>query len=468
MLEAIDIVNQYLWDLLIVLLLGSGLYYSFRTRFIQLRRFPRIIGSLVANLKSDGNGVSSFQACCTSLAGQVGTGNLAGVALAISMGGPGAVFWMWLVAFVGMGTSCVETTLAQLFKSREPNGAFRGGPAYYMERGLGKRWMGILFSALLLICYGFVFNAVQSDSIANALNDAFEIDDRLTGVALVVLTALVIFGGIKRIARVAELIVPFMAISYIVLALVVVAINITRIPNVIGLVISSALGFREAASGAIAYSLTRALANGTRRGLFSNEAGLGSAPNAAAVAEVKHPVEQGFIQMFGVLTDTIIICTATAFIVILSGKYAQNWHERGIMLTQEALRTQIGHWGPTFIAVALLFFAFTSIIANYYYGENSLCFIAGSNRYLLNVYRIVVLGVVFMGTVGKSTLVWSCADLSMGLMATVNLTALIMLSKVAFRLIDDYERKIGDAKTPTLVGDDLPGNRWLREHGVWK
>jgi AGCS family alanine or glycine:cation symporter len=470
--------NSYLWSFLTYFLLGTGLFFTIRTKFIQLRKFPQMFKVMFGPNSGVDGSISSFQAYCTSLAGRVGTGNLAGVAIAITVGGPGAVFWMWIVSLVGMVTACVESSLAQLYKEREDLTTFRGGPAFYMERALGSRSLGILFSISLLFCYGFAFNAVQSDSMANAMDHVFSIDKSWVGVATVVMTVFVIFGGIHRIARFAEMLVPFMAISYLLIAFTVIALNISELPHIFMIVIKDAFGLQEAAGGILGLAIKRAIVKGTERGLFSNEAGMGSAPNAAATADVKHPVEQGFVQMLGVFTDTIVICSATAFIVLVSGKYT-GWEADGISLTQSSLTSIVGEWGGIFIAITLLFFAFTSITANYYYGENSIEFILPEadcpkrkrlRLIVTNIYRIMVLGMVYWGAVSSGAS-WEISNTAMGFMTIINLVAILLLTKPALILIKDYEKQLDnstDGEQPVFDIDILPEKYQKRvSEGTW-
>lgn len=374
-----NFINNILWgSVLIYLLLGTGIYFTLRTRFIQLRHFSHMFSVLKNSNKSDSAGISSFQALCTTLAARVGTGNLTGVAIALTAGGPGAIFWMWVVAFIGMATSFVESSLAQLYKTKDDNGNYRGGPAYYMEKGLGMRWMGVLFSIFLIIAFGLVFNAVQANSIAQASAVAFHLQPLHVGIGLVVLSGVVIFGGIRSIAKVAELVVPLMAGAYLLLALWVIGHNIEHMPAILALIFKSAFGLQEAAAGAVGYGISQAMTQGVQRGLFSNEAGMGSAPNAAASASPypPHPASQGYVQMLGVFIDTIVICSATAAIILSSGILDQPTDSiSGIDLTQRALSTAVGSWGAPFVAIAIFFFAFTSIIANYAYAESNLVFL---------------------------------------------------------------------------------------------
>lgn len=446
--------NDVMWTyILIAALIASGLFFSIRSKFVQFRMFPEMIRILgdKAMASADGKrGISSFQAFCISAASRVGTGNIAGVATAIAAGGPGAVFWMWLIAFLGGASSFIESTLAQIYKVKDQDG-FRGGPAYYMEKGLNKRWMGILFAVIITFCFGFVFNSVQSNTIALAFGDAFGTNQTVVGIVLAVLTAAVIFGGVHRIAKVSQIIVPIMAVIYILLALVIMIMNASEIPGVFSIIIKSAFGLEEAIGG----TMGAAVMMGIKRGLFSNEAGMGSAPNAAAAAAVSHPVKQGLIQTLGVFVDTIIICSATAFMIILSGDY-MNSDLSGVQLTQSALTVHVGSWAPIFVAVAIFLFAFTSVIGNYYYGETNIEFIKKSRTALL-IYRLGVIAMVLFGAMASLDLVWSLADLFMGVMALINLTAIVLLSKIALAALKDYlnQRKAG--KDPAFYADSIPG-----------
>ncbi|WP_367105893.1 alanine/glycine:cation symporter family protein [uncultured Psychrobacter sp.] len=440
------------YGLLMFLLIGAGIYFTIVTRFIQFRHFGHMWSLLRASNqgRKDG-GISSFEALMTSLAARVGTGNLAGVAIAIYLGGPGAVFWMWMTALVGMSTSFIESTLAQAYKVPHDDNVYRGGPAYYIEKGLGSRWMAVFFSICLLIAFGLAFNGVQSNTIAQATNEAFGIPTWMTGVVLVVLVAPVVFGGLRSVARIAGKIVPVMAILYILLALFVIITNFSEFPAAIALIVKSAFGFEQAVGGVIGYGIAQAIINGIKRGLFSNEAGMGSAPNAAATAQTHpdHPAVQGFMQMLGVFIDTLVICTATASIIILSGVIDPNVEQEGIQLTQLALSRYVGDLGVIFVAVAIFFFSFTSIIANYSYGESNLEFISGSKnaKMMIMIFRFMVLAMVFVGAIASLPAIWNFADLSMGLMALTNLIAILILSPVALRILRDYERQIKEGKT---------------------
>ncbi len=454
----ISVLNNYLWSyILIALLITLGLFFSFKSKFVQIRYFKEMFRLLGEGASKSGRekhkgkkGVSSFQAFCISTASRVGTGNLAGVAIAIASGGPGAVFWMWLIALIGGASSFVESTLAQIYKVEDEHG-FRGGPAYYMEKALNKKWMGIIFSILITISYGLVFNSVQANTISLAFEQAFGANTLIIGLILAVLTSLIIFGGVKRIARATEIIVPVMAIAYVIVALFVILKNIGSIPSIFSLIIENAFGIRQVVGG----SLGAAILMGIKRGLFSNEAGMGSAPNAAATANVTHPAKQGLIQTLGVFTDTILICSATSFIVLISGSYLKS-DLTGIQLTQTALSSQVGSWGNTFIAICIFLFAFSSVIGNYYYGETNIEFLKGSKTSLF-LYRLCVIGMVLFGCVAKIQIVWDMADLFMGLMAIINLIAISMLSKIAFAALKDYDRQKKQGIEPVFYADSIEG-----------
>jgi len=447
------------YGLLMFVLIGAGLYFTVATRFIQFRHFGHMWQLLrVSNQGRKDGGISSFEALMTSLAARVGTGNLAGVAIAIYLGGPGAVFWMWMTALVGMSTSFIESTLAQAYKVPHNDNVYRGGPAYYIEKGLGKRWLAIFFSLCLLVAFGLAFNGVQSNTIAQATNEAFGVPTWMTGLILVALVAPVVFGGLRSVARIAGKIVPVMAILYILLAFYIIITNFSEFPAAVALIVKSAFGFEQAAGGVIGYGIAQAMINGIKRGLFSNEAGMGSAPNAAATAKSHpdHPAVQGFMQMLGVFMDTLVICTATAAIIILSGVVDPNVEQEGIQLTQLALSQYVGDMGVVFVAIAIFFFSFTSIIANYSYGESNLEFISGEKnaKVMIMIFRFMVLGMVFVGAIASLPAIWNFADLSMGLMALVNLIAILILSPVALRILRDYERQIKEGKTGEQIKFD--------------
>jgi len=450
--------NNILWTyILIVLLLVAGLYFSFGTKFVQIRLFPEMFRLIVEKRDGD-SGVSPFQAFTISAASRVGTGNITGVALAIGVGGPGAVFWMWIIAILGMATAFIESTLAQVYKVKDGD-TFRGGPAYYMEKALGQRKLGIVFSILLTLSFGFIFNAVQSNTIATSVGEAFDIEPYFIGILLVALTAMIIFGGVHRIVKVTQVLVPVMAVFYLIVALFVVVTNFAEIPAVFKLIFSQAFGLQEAAGGAIGIAIMQ----GVRRGLFSNEAGMGSVPNAAATANTSHPAKQGLVQSLGVFFDTIMICTATAFIIILAGLY-NTGESDGIILTQNSLAVHVGSWAPYFIAIAIIFFAFSSIVGNYYYGESNIEFMNAHKGWMF-VYRILVLGMVMFGSIAQVQLVWNLADLFMGLMALINIAIIMLLGKIAFLVLDDFtiQRKTG--KNPVFYAKSIPS---LKNTECWE
>ena len=449
--DYILMINDFLWTyILIALLIAIGLYFTIKTNFVQFKNIKEMFKLLGEGSSSSEKGaISSFQAFCIGTASRVGTGNLAGVATAIAVGGPGAVFWMWLISLIGSASAFIESTLAQIYKEKDGD-SFKGGPAYYMEKGLKKRWLGVLFSILIIISFGFAFNSVQSNTIASAFSSAFNIDVTITGVILTIFTLVIIFGGVHRIAKITGFIVPVMAVAYLLVAAFIVCKNITELPSVLKMIFANAFGFEQVLGG----TLGAAILQGIKRGLFSNEAGMGSAPNAAAVATVSHPVKQGFIQTLGVFTDTLIICTSTALIILVSG-VPLDGSVKGIELTQLAVTNQIGSWGGTFIAICILLFAFSSIIGNYYYGETNIQFISEKKIYLYG-YRILVAVMVMLGSVVSMDIVWNFADVSMGLMAITNLVAIVLLSKIAFKALKDYNDQKKQGLDPVFKASSIP------------
>lgn len=431
-------INDFTWTyVLIAALLSVGLYFSYKIGFAQFRNIPlmiKLLGDGISDTKNKKHSVSSFQAFCISTASRVGVGNLAGIATAIAIGGAGSIFWMWVIALLGSASGFVEATLAQIFK-RKSKDSFIGGPAYYMQYGLGKRWFGIIFAVLITVTFGFIFNSVQANTISIALNESFGVDRMIIGIIVTIASLIVIFGGIHRIAIVSSVLVPIMAIIYILLAIFIVVTNIERFPEVISMIFSQAFGFTEFAGGAVG----AALLQGIKRGLFSNEAGMGSAPNAAATASVSHPVKQGFIQMLGAFTDTLIICSCTAFIILISD-VPLDGSVKGIQLTQMAISSHISSGGGIFVAVAIMLFAFSSIVSNYYYGESNLRFIY-NNEKLVIAYRIMVCCMILYGSVVSLDIVWNMADLFMALMTLTNLIAIVLLGKIAFAALADFQKQ---------------------------
>ena len=453
MTQWITSINDLLWTyILVIMLLGCALWFTFKTKFVQFRmlgEMVRLLGHSANKPKDKEHHVSSFQAFTISLASRVGTGNLAGVATAITLGGPGAVFWMWVIALLGSSSAFIESTLAQLYKVKGQS-SYVGGPAYYMKKGLKKPWMGVLFSLLIIFTFAFAFNTVQSNTICAAFEQTFQTEHTLMGIILTILTLSIVFGGIQRIAKVSSIIVPAMALGYILLALVVVGLNITHLPEVIKQIVSNAFGWEQALGGGIGMALMQ----GIKRGLFSNEAGMGSTPNAAATADVTHPVKQGLIQTLGVFSDTLIICTCTAFIILFSG-VPLGGETNGIQLTQMALDNEIGNAGSIFITIAILFFAYSSIIGNYYYGEANLRYIT-QNKTIIALFRLTTGAMVMFGALASLDLTWSLADVCMGLMTICNLIAIVLLGKYAFRLLEDYrDQKHQGIKEPVFTKDKM-------------
>ena len=467
-------INEVLWgSIMIYLLLGAGIWFTLRSGFIQFRYIRKFGRSLKNSVTPQPGGLTSFQALCTSLAARLGSGNLAGVALAISAGGPGAVFWMWMTALLGMATSFAESSLAQLYKEKDKRGQFRGGPAWYMARGLGMRWMGVLFSLFLLLAYGLIFNTVQANSVAHAMRYAFSCPEWLAGLALASIVLLTISFGLKGIARLMQWLVPIMALLWVAASLFVAALHLDQVPGVLATIVKSAFGWREVASGALGYTFSQALMAGFQRGMFSNEAGMGSTPNAAAAASSwpPHPAAQGIVQMIGVFTDTIIICSASAMILLLAGPVPHASGTVGIQLLQQALVTLTGGWGAGFVSLILILFAFSSIVVNYLYAENNLIFLKLDSRAAIGTLRLAVILMIIAGSFLSMPLVWQLADIIMALMAITNLTAILLLSPVVTLIARDYlrQRKLGvppvfdparypDVKAQLAPGtwDDLP------------
>ena len=463
--ELITIVNDAIWGyVLIFVLVGCGVWFTIKTRFVQFRMVGEMfrlltdsaVNTVEEQVKEQQRGetskhISSFQAFAVSVATRVGTGNLAGVASAIAIGGPGAVFWMWLIALIGSATAFVESTLAQLYKQKHKD-SFIGGPAYYIQKGLKQRWMAITFAILITCQFGLSNNSIQANTICGAMQEAFGWSPLWVGLFLAILALFIVFGGIQRIAQVSAVLVPVMAVGYLLLAIVIIIMNIGLIPSVFKIIIEDAFGIQQIAGGGIGATII----NGVKRGLFSNEAGEGSAPNVAATATVSHPVKQGLIQALGVFTDTLLVCSCTAFIILISGLYKVP-ELNGIALTQTALQSEVGAVGPIFIAVAILLFAFSSIIGNYYYGEANIRFITPNNT-VMTIYRICSAGLmVIFGAIASFELVWNIVDFFMAFLTACNLIAIILLGRYAFRLLDDYrQQKRKGIKEPVFHRSQLP------------
>lgn len=453
--------------ILIIMLVGAGVYFTIRTRGVQFRLFGDGLKSIMQPKSKDEDGekkVSSFQALMISTASRVGTGNIAGIATAIATGGPGAVFWMWLMALLGGASAFVESTLAQVYKVKE-NGTFRGGPSYYMEKALGKRWLGVLFSVLLIICFAYGFNGLQSYNMSSTLE--YYISDysstvwpMVVGLILAVATALIIWGGTHRIGVISSVVVPIMASIYILMGLMIMVMNMTELPGVIALIVREAFDVK-AIMGGFAGS---AVVTGIKRGLFSNEAGMGSAPNASAAAEVNHPVQQGLVQVISVFIDTVMICSSTAFMLLLSDVEGVKDVLDGIPFVQKAIESNVGQWGIHFITVSIFAFAFTSVIGNYCYAESNILFIK-NNKVLLHVFRATCVVAVFLGAQADFRMVWNIADITMGFMAIVNIIAIFLLGKVAFKVLAHYEKQKKEGKDPVFYEDEVgfTGTVWTRD-----
>lgn len=450
--QAITLVNdRFLGYVLMAALLFAGLYFTIATRFVQFVRPKEMLRLMVerSNSPKEKGHISSFQAFSISTASRVGTGNIAGVAIAITAGGPGAVFWMWLIAVIGAASAFAESTLAQVYKVKSGT-HFRGGPAYYMQTALGSRKLGLAFSVIITLTFAFVFNSVQSNTIAQSLSTTFQIDTSLTGIVLAALTAIIIFGGLRRIAKFSAVIVPIFALGYIAITLLVVLMNLEKLPGVLGLIVSDAFSLRNVAGGALGATIM----TGARRGLFSNEAGMGSAPNAAATANISHPVKQGYVQAFSVFIDTLVICSCTAFIVMLAD-YQSFQGLEGIALTQKALTQQLGSFGNYFISASVLLFAFTSIIGNYYYGQANVEFLT-RKRWVMAFFRTGVSVMVLLGAVLQLKLVWNMADLFMTIMALMNIYAILRLRRIVVDVLADYRKQKQAGKDPQFNPAEVP------------
>lgn len=468
--EIVGLINDIVWsNALIVLCLGTGLYFSLRTRFLQLRHIKEMF-RLLFDGESSESGVSSFQALSMSLAGRVGTGNIAGVATAIAFGGPGAMFWMWLVAFLGASTAFVEATLAQIYKEKHL-GEFRGGPAFYIERGLGVKWFGVLFAIVSVISAGLLLPGVQANSVAEGIKNAFNLDTWITGVGVVLIFAAIVFGGVKRIAKFTELIVPFMAIGYIFIALIIIAVDIDKLPGVISLVFKSAFNM-EAGFGAV-FGL--AVQWGVKRGIYSNEAGQGTAPHIAAAANVSHPAKQGLVQSFSVYIDTLLVCSATGFMLLITGMYnvhnpgfgsgmAAEFLYNGVQdvsagpgYTQSAMDSVFPGFGSYFVAIALFFFAFTTILAYYYIAETNISYLTRKfeSPVFNYVLKIVMMLVIMYGSINQAKLAWDIGDIGVGLMAWFNIVAIIFLQRPALAALKDYEKQRKEGKDPVFDPENI-------------
>ena len=447
--------TDWLWSyVLIVALLAVGLRFTLGTRAVQLRLFKQMFTGLMhSHLAGTERGISGFQALVVSVAGRVGGGNIAGVAVAITLGGPGALFWMWLIALLGMATSLVECALAQLYKQKHVDDDFRGGPAYYMRHGLGWKIMPVVYSVLLLVTIGVGFNVVQSYAITQSVASAFGVPVWQSGIVLTAIMGIVIFGGIRRVAVFSEIIVPIMVVGYFLAAMAVVVLNLSEVPGALVTIVKSAFGLEQVVGGGLA----AAIMQGVRRGLFSNEAGLGTAPNVAAVADVPHPISQGLVQALSVFIDTMILCTCTALIIVLSPVYQPGADGvEGIALTQLSLAAHLGAWGEPLVSVALVMFGVSSIAYNCYLGENSIAYFDRRPKGAITLYRVVLLGFIGWASLQDLGTVFGFLDFTMGLLAVVNLAALWALYPVAIRLLRHYEQQSSASQVAVFTADQMP------------
>lgn len=474
MAQIVDFLNGLIWSkALIYLCLGAGLYFSIRTRFMQVRGFREMIRLMFSGQKSEA-GVSSFQALAMSLSGRVGIGNIAGVATAITFGGPGAVFWMWMSSFLGASTSYIECTLAQIYKEKDSDGRYRGGPAYYIEKAMGQKWYAMTFAAATVIATGLLLPGVQANGIASSVQNAWGVTPIVTAVIVVVALGAIIFGGVKRIARFAEIVVPFMAVFYILTAVVIMIVNLDQVPAIIALIFESAFGM-DAAFGAV---LGLAVEWGVKRGVYSNEAGQGTGPHAAAAAEVSHPAKQGYVQAFSVYVDTLLVCSATAVMILSTGKYNVT-HPDGSMIvnslpgvetgpgyTQAAVEAVLPGFGASFVALAILFFAFTTVVAYYYMAETNLEYVYRNKapHWALSALKVALMASVTYGAVRNASLAWGLGDMGVGLMAWLNIVAIIILQKPALLALKDYEAQKRAGLDPQFDPDALG----IRNADFWK
>ncbi len=474
----INTVNGWVWSpALVVLCLAAGLYFSFGTRFVQVRRFGEMARLLFSTDKSQKTGITSFQAFAMALSGRVGTGNIVGVATAIGYGGPGAIVWMWIIAFLGAGSAFAEATLAQIFKENH-KGEYRGGPAYYIEKGLKARWLAVVFAVCAVVACGVFLPPVQSNGIAMSFANTFNINTAWVGLVVALLIGIVVIGGVKRIANVAQIVAPFMAIIYILLSIVILVIHIGEVPAVFGDMVRSAFGLNEALGGILGSTI----AWGVKRGIYSNEAGQGTAPIVAAAAKVSHPVKQGMVQAFSVYVDTLLVCTATAVMILACKTYNIYDSQGGLLMTSAvaelgepdvsyttaAISTLLGpKVGGLVVSFALFFFAFTTIMAYYYYAETNLVYLFGKGRkehICIWILRIVLIAAVFYGSLNKASLMWSLGDIGVGAMAWINIIAIVLLSGIAFRTLRSYEKQKKAGKEPVFDPDELN----IKNADFWK
>ena len=474
----IDLVNGWVWSpALVILCLAAGLYFSFGTRFVQVRRFREMVRLLFSTDKSQKTGITSFQAFAMALSGRVGTGNIVGVATAIGYGGPGAIVWMWIIAFLGAGSAFAEATLAQIFKENH-KGEYRGGPAYYIEKGLRAKWLAVLFAVCAVVACGLFLPPVQSNGIAMSFSNTLNVNPAWIGLIVALLIGVVIIGGVKRIANVAQVVAPFMAFIYILLAIVILILHAAEVPAVFGDMIRSAFGLNEVFGGILGSTI----AWGVKRGIYSNEAGQGTAPIVAAAAKVSHPVKQGLVQAFSVYVDTLLVCTATAVMILACKTYNVFDADGGMLFTSQvvqlgepdvsyttaAISTLLGSkLGGLIVSFALFFFAFTTIMAYYYYAETNLVYLFGKGRkehVFIWVLRLGLIAAVFYGSLNKASLMWSLGDIGVGAMAWINIVAILLLSRIAFKSLRSYEKQKKEGKEPKFDPDELN----IKKADFWK
>lgn len=453
LMNFINTANGLLWgSVLIVALLGTGIFFTIKTNFMQFKMIKEMIILITGKRdhSTDSEGISSFQAFCIGTATRVGAGNISGVAVAIAAGGPGAIFWMWMVALLGAPSAFVESTLSQVFKVKDDSGVYKGGPSHYMEKGLNAKWLGIAFAICCVTAYGLIFNAVLSHEISASFEQAFGINKLVTTLVVMAMVGWAIFGGAKRIATLTEKMVPVMAGIYILLAIYLIATNLGAMPGIITLIVKNAFGIEQIIGG----GMGAAISSGVARGLFSNEAGMGGGSIASAAATVSHPIKQGLVQTFGVFIDTLIICSATAVMVLIGGDlYTEGLS--GVQLVQASLAQQIGVFGEIFIAISIFLFAISTIFGCFYYGESSATFIKDSSS-TKNIYKLAGIGMVLFGGIAQSSLVWSLADMAMGIMALINIVAILPLSGIAFKLFKDYKAQLAMGQDPIFNKDEFP------------
>ena len=472
--DTVDFINSILWNyVVIILLIGSGIIFTLRTKFVQVRMLKEMFKLTFGNIgaKTTGKEVSGFQAFCVSTASRVGVGNIAGVAIAIVTGGPGAVFWMWVIAFIGCATGFVESTLAQIYKLPKSEGQFHGGPAYFIKNALHQPFVAKIFAVLISVTFGLIYVSVQANTIAQSVETAFGIEAMTTAIFVAVLTALVIFGGVTRIAKFTEMLVPTMAGIYLLSAFIIVVMNIDKVPAMFAMIIHDAFSPQAAVGGGFG----TVFMTGVRRGLFSNEAGEGSVPNAAATASGKHPARQGLIQSFGVYVDTWFVCSATAFSVLLNEQYVIGGELTGVSLVQLSLANVYGTYAPIALAVIVFLFAFSSIVGNYYYGEVNIAFFEGDEtgalpsvlaKNAMNIFRVGVIVMVIFGSSAELNFIWNCADLFMGLLCITNLYAIARLGKYSFIVLEDYiSQKNNGIDEPVFDKNIMPNQDGIH---AWK